>query len=598
MDRKTLIAVGLSIIVIVGSLLIQTFLFPSREDRSYDTPRFVDSTVEAKGDVVLNDRNSRKELITSSVTAFGDDSPAGDRLIIKETGLFSLSFTAAGGDLTSIRLKQHHDVDGSDVELVLQPGNHHLFTIMFGGFGTKPIDSIFYFQELDDYTWSFSRDFLSQEGIPFTLTKTYIFKPNSYVFDLEIQIENSVNELIDLDFRGTAYTLGISPTIGPQYEALDNRIEYRNFRNFVGGKAKNQRIRGNEVLSEAKHVSWVAIVGKYFGIIAEPGPLYANKDSSRAYYMITYDQRKDPELIHRSALFFGRPTIQSAKSKDTFRFYIGPLKREILSLYNKPEADPFGRGQYNFQEAARTNPIIGWLANILRFFLDFFYSLVPNYGVAIILLTLLVKIVFFPLTHKSFESTSKMSMLSPKIEEIKKKHKGRPDKLNQEMMALYRKEGVNPLSGCLPLLLQMPIFFALFELLSNAFDLRGAPFIPPWIGDLSAPEKFLPLNFTVPMAGWDELRILPFVMLGTTLLQSRISQNPSANQAQMKLMMYAMPIFFFFILYNMPSGLVIYWTVQNILSVAQQLFINDRRRRRAGPDGTLPAGRGPSRKPK
>jgi YidC/Oxa1 family membrane protein insertase len=162
------------------------------------------------------------------------------------------------------------------------------------------------------------------------------------------------------------------------------------------------------------------------------------------------------------------------------------------------------------------------------------------------------------------------------------------------MMALYRKEGVNPVGGCLPLVLQMPIFFALFELLNNAFDLRGAPFIAPWIGDLSAPESLLPFGFTLPLLNWDELRILPFVMLGTTLLQSRISQNPSAVvQPQMKMMMYAMPIFFFFILYSMPSGLVIYWTMQNVLSIAQQLYINDRRRR-AGPDsGTASAGRGP-----
>ena len=213
---------------------------------------------------------------------------------------------------------------------------------------------------------------------------------------------------------------------------------------------------------------------------------------------------------------------------------------------------------------------------------------------AIILLTVLIKILFFPLTQKSFESTSKMSMLSPKIEELKKKHQGKPEKLNQEMMALYRKEGVNPVGGCLPLLLQMPIFFALFELLNNAFDLRGAPFIAPWIGDLSAPESLLPFGFTIPLLNWDELRILPFLMLGTTLLQSRISQNPGATQTQMKMMMYAMPIFFFFILYSMPSGLVIYWTMQNVLSIAQQLYINDRRRR-AGPDrgatavGTWPA---------
>ena len=589
MDRRTLIAVGLSVVVIVGSLLIQTFLFPSPDDAlglgSTPAPA-AESGEPATGTV---DSADIFAPVPSTVTAAGEDTPAGSRLITKETDLFSLVFSTAGGDLTSMRLKQHHDVDGTDVELVLRPEQHHFFSIAFGSFRTQPVDAVFSFQEIDNFTWRFSRALLAPDGVPFTLTKTYTFPPNSYLFELEIQIENSANELPDLDFHGSAYTLAIGPQIGPPYESLDGRNEFRNFRNYEDGKARNQKMRREPVLAATKRVTWSAITGKYFAVIAVP---------DATLYTITYDSRKDPELIQRSALHFSRPLITSSKNVDTFRFYAGPLKREILNRYNDPANDPFGIGNYHFEEAARTNPIIGWLANILRFFLDFFYRLIPNYGVAIILLTVLIKILFFPLTQKSFESTSKMSMLSPKIEELKKKHQGKPEKLNQEMMALYRKEGVNPVGGCLPLLLQMPIFFALFELLNNAFDLRGAPFIAPWIGDLSAPESLLPFGFTIPLLNWDELRILPFLMLGTTLLQSRISQNPGATQTQMKMMMYAMPIFFFFILYSMPSGLVIYWTMQNVLSIAQQLYINDRRRR-AGPDsGAAASGRGPRGKPR
>ena len=584
MDRKTLIAVGLSVVVIVGSLLAQTFLFPT-SDGALGLGAPPAASVPAAGDQLAAAAQADVFApIASTVNPAGEDSAAGPRLIVKETELFALAFTTAGGDLTSIRLKQHHDVDGTEVELVLRPEQHRLFTVAFGGFRTEPVDATFSFQEVDQYTWRFTREFKAEDGVPFTLAKTYTFPPNSYLFELKIDIENSANELPALDFHGTSYTLGVGPQIGPTYENLDGRSEFRNFRNYVDGKARNQRMRREAVLAETKRLNWTAIAGKYFAVIAVP---------DATLYTITYDKRKDPELIERTALFFSRPLITSSRNSDTFRFYAGPLKREILNRYNNAANDPFAIGNYHFEEAARTNPIIGWLANILRFFLDFFYRLIPNYGVAIILLTVLIKILFFPLTQKSFESTSKMSMLGPKIEEIKKKYQGKPEKLNQEMMALYRKEGVNPVGGCLPLLLQMPIFFALFELLNNAFDLRGAAFIAPWIGDLSAPESFLPFGFTLPLLNWDELRILPFVMLGTTLLQSRISQNPSAMQPQMKMMMYAMPIFFFFILYSMPSGLVIYWTMQNVLSIAQQLYINDRRRR-AGPDaGTASAGGGP-----
>ena len=587
MDRRTLIAVCLSVVVIVGSLLIQTFLFPTPEGAL--GPGTAPAPETAEGAAAATAAADVFTPLASAVTAAGEDSPVGVRLIRKETDLLALVFSTAGGDLTSIRLKQHHDVDGTDVELVLRPEQDQFFSVAFGSFRTAPVDAVFSFQEVDSYTWSFSRELLAPDGVPFTLTKTYTVPPNSYLFELEIQIENSANELPALDFHGSAYTLGIAPQIGPPYESLDGRNEFRNFRNYADGRARNQRMRREPVLAETKRVTWSAIAGKYFAVIAVP---------DATLYTITYDSRKDPELTQRSALYFSRPLISSSKNVDTFRFYAGPLKRDILNRYNDPANEPFGIGNYQFQEAARTNPIIGWLANILRFFLDFFYRLIPNYGVAIILLTVLIKILFFPLTQKSFESTSKMSMLSPKIEEIKKKYQGKPEKLNQEMMALYRKEGVNPVGGCLPLLLQMPIFFALFELLNNAFDLRGAPFIAPWIGDLSAPETFLPFGFTIPLLNWDELRILPFVMLGTTLLQSRISQNPGATQTQMKMMMYAMPIFFFFILYSMPSGLVIYWTMQNVLSIAQQLYINDRRRR-AGPDGgTTASKRGPRGKPR
>ena len=586
MDRRTLIAVGLSVVVIVGSLLAQTFLFPAPDEAlGFGAPAAGGATAAGELEPVASARDDAFAPVASTVSAAGEDSAAGARLIMKETDLFALAFSTAGGDLTSIRLKQHHDVGGTAVELVLRPDQHRFFTVSFGGFRTEPVDAIFSFQEVDQYTWRFTRQFTATDGVPFTLAKTYTFPPNSYLFELKIEIENSVNELPALDFHGSSYTLGIGPQIGPPYKTLDGRNEFRNFRNYVDGKASNQRMRREAVLAETKRVNWTAIAGKYFAIIAVP---------DATLYTITYDKRKDPELTERTALYFSRPLIGSSRSTDAFRFYVGPLKREILNRYNNADGDPFAIGNYHFEEAARTNPIIGWLANILRFFLDFFYRLIPNYGVAIILLTVLIKILFFPLTQKSFESTSKMSMLGPKIEEIKKKHKGKPEKLNQEMMALYRKEGVNPVGGCLPLVLQMPIFFALFELLNNAFDLRGAPFIAPWIGDLSAPESLLPFGFTLPLLNWDELRILPFVMLGTTLLQSRISQNPSAVQPQMKMMMYAMPIFFFFILYSMPSGLVIYWTMQNVLSIAQQLYINDRRRRRAGPDtGTASAGRGP-----
>ena len=230
-----------------------------------------------------------------------------------------------------------------------------------------------------------------------------------------------------------------------------------------------------------------------------------------------------------------------------------------------------------------SSPLIGWLAQLLKYLLDFFYLIIPNYGIAIILLTLLIKVIFLPLTFRSSEATARMATLNPKITEIRTRLKDKPERMNQEIAELYKREKVNPLSGCLPLLLQIPVFFALYNLLNTHFELRGALFIPGWIPDLSVPEAVVNFPFTIPLLGWTALRALPLVMVATQLLQGKFTQptaDPSQTGAQMKLLTYALPIVFLFILYDMPSGLVLYWTVQNVLSIFQQLYINALRKKK------------------
>jgi YidC/Oxa1 family membrane protein insertase len=179
---------------------------------------------------------------------------------------------------------------------------------------------------------------------------------------------------------------------------------------------------------------------------------------------------------------------------------------------------------------------------------------------------------------------AKMATLNPKMAEIRTRLKGKPDKMNQEIAALYKKEKINPMSGCLPMLLQLPVFFALYNLLNSHFELRGAMFIPGWIPDLSSPESILTFGFTIPLIGWTALRALPILMVVSQILASKFTQPPSAapqqGGAQMKMMTYALPVVFLFILYDMPSGLVLYWTVQNILSAFQQMYINSLKKKK------------------
>ena len=160
-----------------------------------------------------------------------------------------------------------------------------------------------------------------------------------------------------------------------------------------------------------------------------------------------------------------------------------------MPRYNDSAQNAFRIAGLHADEVVTSSILIGWLATLLKYLLDFFYLLIPNYGIAIILVTLVTKLVFLPLTFKSSESMAKMATLNPKMPEIRARLKDKPEKMNQEIAALYKKEKINPMSGCLPLLLQLPVFFALYNLLNSHFELRGAMFIPGWIPDLSAPSR-------------------------------------------------------------------------------------------------------------
>jgi YidC/Oxa1 family membrane protein insertase len=262
------------------------------------------------------------------------------------------------------------------------------------------------------------------------------------------------------------------------------------------------------------------------------------------------------------------------------------MKNEILARYDRGEDNAF---QLSGLKAGEIVPrqLFWWLSNPMKWVLDTIARFIPNYGIAIILLTLLTKLVFLPLTYRSSESMAKMAGLNPKMAEIREKLKNKPEQMNQAIAELYKKEKVNPLSGCLPLLLQMPIFIALYNLLNNYFELRGAMFIPGWISNLAVPDVVLTFPNPVPLLiiTVSGLHLLPIVMVATQILSTKFTQPTGATPqsgAQAKLMMYGLPIFFFFLLYEMPSGLVLYWTTQNVLSTAQQLYINWHRARKTG----------------
>lgn len=232
-------------------------------------------------------------------------------------------------------------------------------------------------------------------------------------------------------------------------------------------------------------------------------------------------------------------------------YWFGPKERDLLNAAPNNLGKAIDLGWF------------GFIARPLVTLLDFFYKYVGNYGTAIILLTILIKLVFWPLSHKSYKSMEQMKKLQPMLAKVREKHADDREKMNEEMMRLYKTYKVNPAGGCLPMLVQIPVFFGLYQALLNAIELRHAPFIAHvpftdivWLADLSAKDPFY---------------VTPLVMGATMFLQQKLTP-PAGDPTQAKVMMF-MPVVFTFLFLNFPSGLVVYWLCNNVLSIAQQWWI-------------------------
>jgi YidC/Oxa1 family membrane protein insertase len=594
-EKNTLLAIVLSILVMVGFSVMQGVFFPRQPAPAQNAQ----SGESAPSEVPFNAAQPAvPAAVPQPATAqpqvnappagnapagsaqSADGGPAVEQYALIETGLFIVKLSNAGGDIVSWKIKErknNNKTGGEELlEMVLSGDREaHAFSIAFGGFDAQPVSSLFYMNRLSEYQVEFYRDFVipqggaAPDGAPqsFRLIKRYEFKPHDYMFKLTITLDGGYTtpgfNFAPQQAGGIAYTLAFGPQIGPRFAKLDNRYDYRQYFTYINGKRKTAR--SNDLITSRP--AWAAICGKYFALIAIP---YIPQ------YDISFSDRPEAGLPSASRLAIVRPAVNTSKTEDPYHFYLGPKNQDVLNAYNTGVND-FGIKDMQLVEVSNSRGILSPLEKALKWLLLLFYKIVRNYGVAIILLTLLVKVIFFPLTKKGSEATMRMQTLAPKIKELQEKYKDNPQKLNLEMAEFYKKEGYNPLSGCLPMLLQIPIFFAMYNLFNNHFDLRGAMFIPGWIPDLSLPESIwtFPDGFRLPLLGWTALRLLPFIYVGSQLLYGKVTQTPDQqSNTQMKLMLYVMPIVFFFILYDVPSGLLIYWIFSNVLTMVQQVAIN------------------------
>ncbi len=472
------------------------------------------------------------------------------RDITVETPLYTAVIQEQGGGLKSFILKQYrHDIaeDSGPMELVQSSTPNQLpvlFSLDNGTGGMLPL----FTADQENLT--------VKEGQATTLVmratlangtriiRSMTFKGDSYLISDTYQVVNSGDAPIQ-----------VSPAVTLTHESFAHtgsgtagKFLFSGPASFVNGElveTKPKKLSEGSVILQGA-VSWTGFVDTYFMTSVTP--------DGEGNSVVTIQGNEEQS---RTVLSRGISTIGGGEeSTFSYSIYFGPKKLKVLK-------------ETGYDLAKAVN--FGWfdiIAKPMLWLLNFFYDYVKNYGIAIILVTVLIKAVFWPITQRGMKSMKNMQKLQPKMAKLKEKFKDDPQKMNQEMMAMYKTYKVNPLGGCLPMLIQIPFFFALYRVLMAAIELRHAPFML-WINDLSAPDR-LWVGFDIPYL--HGLPVLTLLMGASMYLQQKMTPT-TADPTQAKIMQF-LPVIFTFMFLNFASGLVLYWFVNNLLSILQQQLIN------------------------
>ncbi|UCF94011.1 MAG: membrane protein insertase YidC [Desulfobacterales bacterium] len=373
--------------------------------------------------------------------------------------------------------------------------------------------------------------------------KTFTFAPETYLIGMEVSLKNGSNQSIQDQL--VLSLLGAKPENSRAYgfegpsALIGNNLE----------QIKIKKIEDQNTYSG--QVKWIALQDRYFMTSIIPEKI----EEASLRLLLKPDNLVEAQYVPPEMVI--QPGTQS---KYAYVLFWGPKSMKLLNQLGHDLGKAINFGMFDFI----AKPCV-WIMNFL-------YGIIPNYGVAIIILTLLVKILLWPLGTKSYKSMNEMKKLQPLMSEIREKNKNDKKRMNEEVMALYRTYKINPLGGCLPMIVQIPVFFALYRMLYEAIELRHAPFFL-WIKDLSAPDRLFRFDFAIPfMQPPYGIPVLTIIMGGTMLLQQKMSP-PMGDPTQAKMMML-MPLIFTVIFINFSSGLVLYWLVNNILSISHQYYIS------------------------
>ncbi len=513
-EKRAIIAILITVVLIAGYTY---FLNPYGGKSNNKAHKNSSSTIQLK--------DSQKREIPKQVNAVNihNKQPKSDynrkkQLITVETDMYTAHISNLDGSLESLMLKKYV-FHKHQVELINSQGNYHTLESVFQ---SKDVESMEQSQtyhtdnndiKIDKEHPEAALVLVKTDG-NIKIIKKYTFKNDSYTMGLKISVYRDGKKVNE------AFSLYAGPNLG-DLEA--GRYSHLGAVALIKDKIKKDA----KIPHDSGDISWIALESKYFCFAFLPEG--------------------------KNAIAAGSTSVD----KDHY-IYANFTTPSTVMIFGGPKSKPIMQGVDHHLSRIIRFGMFGFIGKPLLYVLNMLYSVFGNYGLAIIILTFLIRLLFYPLSFKSFKSMREMSKLQPKLKELKNKYKGKPDQVNKATMELYKQHKVNPFGGCLPVIIQIPVFFALYNVLLNAIELRGAPFYF-WIVDLSAKDPYY---------------ILPIIMGATMYFQQKLTPT-TMDPSQAKIMAF-LPLIFTVMFLSFPSGLVIYWATNNILTIVQQVFIDSK----------------------
>ncbi|MBU0969121.1 MAG: membrane protein insertase YidC, partial [Proteobacteria bacterium] len=473
------------------------------------------------------------------------------RTISVSTPLYEIAISEHLATVRSFELKGYKETNqkNSPLKQLVPPQlvNGTLSFDMEGG-SIQGLDNAVYAAGTDTAAVSLSQgektiafSWMGPQGI--SVKKIFTFRADSFLIDCNIIVQNGSNMPLN-----DAIVISM-PGFYDEAVRKQSRFAYQGPMTYLNGTY--QEIDPDDIEDQdtfSGKVDWAGYTSQYFMTAVMP------KVATEARLKLSYTND-----IATNRLVQKMDRLDPGKQGQyDYAYYMGPKSHKILGQYENSLKKAINFGWFDI------------IAKPLLITMNTIHDFIPNYGIAIILLTILIKLIFWPLGTKSYKSMNEMKKVQPLMMELREKYKNDKTRMNQEIMGLYKTYKVNPASGCLPLLVQMPIFFALYRMLYQAIELRHAPFIG-WISDLSAPDRLFNFNFSIPMMDSPHgIPVLTLLMGASFLLQQKMT--PTAGDPMQAKMMMLMPIFMTVLFINFPAGLVLYMFVNNIISMGQQYY--------------------------